>query len=500
VGRTGAIILTLVLTAAMAAPANAAVTLEPIGDFSSPVFVASEPNDPDRILVVEKEGRIMASKHGVVTTYLDIRGMVADDGERGLLSVALSPDYASTGLLYVFYTRSDPDPLRNGDLQIDEFRAESGSVSVSTRRPVLTIDHEQRSNHNGGQLQFGPDGFLYLATGDGAANAATAQDTGTLLGKVLRIWPHPAPGVQYTIPSSNPFHGATPGADEVWSYGLRNPWRFSFDRLTGDLVIADVGAGTFEEIDFEPAPDGGRGDNFGWPRCEGFNLMGSTSAPCDLPGATPPAYAYQQGPAGECAITGGYVVRDTSLGDLYGRYLFADLCTGQVSSAQLALPTASDVRAEPLTVSQPSSFGEDSCGRLYLAALGSDEVYRLVGDGPASCVPQFPGPGDVPPGPGPGDSPHASCGGETVTHATPATGGVLKGTPGKDVIVGSDEADRILGRGGADLICGVGRGDTLKGGGGADELRGGAGADTLRGGGGDDRCKGGPGRDEITSC
>ena len=152
------------------------------------------------------------------------------------------------------YTRSDPDPLLNGDIQIDEYRAVSGSVSVATRRPVLTIDHSNdAANHNGGQLQFGPDGFLYLATGDGAVAPAAAQDLENLLGKVLRISPYAGGGAPYTIPDSNPYVGVA-GRMRSGACGLRNPWRFSFDRLTGDLVIADVGSGAWEEIDYEPAP------------------------------------------------------------------------------------------------------------------------------------------------------------------------------------------------------------------------------------------------------
>jgi glucose/arabinose dehydrogenase len=478
--RASAILLTLVI-AALATPVASAATLQTIGSFTDPVYVTSEPNDPDRLLVVEQRGVIELAEDGAVTPYLDIRNLVATGGERGLLSVAPSPDYATSGLIYVYYTSS----AGNGDLQIDEFQASGGSASLATRRPVLTIQHDDSAtNHNGGQLQFGPDGFLYLATGDGAVSPGSAQDLNSLLGKVLRISPHPAAGAAYTIPGTNPYVGIS-GSDEIWSNGLRNPWRFSFDRLTGDLVIGDVGQSAWEEIDFEPAPDGGRADNFGWNRCEGFNTIG-TSNPCNLAGATAPVFAYPHS-GGACAITGGYVVRDQSLGDLYGRYLFADLCTGQVSSVHLALPSATDLRVEPLTASQPSSFGEDSCGRVYLASLGSDTVYRLVGDAPASCAPGGPGPvGPGPPGPTP-----ARCGGETVTRAAAPTGGRLEGTPGNDVIAGSDEADRIRGHGGDDVICG-GRGD--------DVLKGGPGTDQLRGGPGDDRCHSGPGRDHERSC
>jgi Ca2+-binding RTX toxin-like protein len=196
--------------------------------------------------------------------------------------------------------------------------------------------------------------------------------------------------------------------------------------------------------------------------------------------------------------------------NLYGRYVFSDFCKGWVHSVVLGPSGATGLRDEGPTVASPSSFGEDSCGRLYRASLGNHTVYRLVGDAPADCGsapppdpdpdPGDPGPGDPPPDPGPGDPPPVTCGGETVTHAVPATGGRFKGTPGKDVIAGSDAADRIVGQGGADLICGGGGNDTLKGGGGADRMWGEAGADDLRGSGGDDRCKGGAGRDILASC
>jgi glucose/arabinose dehydrogenase len=478
--RVSAILLTFVI-AALTTPVASAATLQTVGSFTDPVYVTSEPNDPDRLLVVEQRGVIELSEDGVVTPYLDIRGLVATGGERGLLSVAPSPDYAISGLIYVYYTSS----AGNGDLQIDEFQASGDSVSLATRRPLLTIQHDDSAtNHNGGQLQFGPDGFLYLATGDGAVSPASAQDLNSLLGKVLRISPHPAAGAAYTIPGTNPYVGIA-GSDEIWSSGLRNPWRFSFDRLTGDLVLGDVGQSAWEEVDFEPAPDGGRADNFGWNRCEGFNTIG-TSNPCNLAGATAPAFSYPHS-GGACAITGGYVVRDQSLGDLYGRYLFADLCTEQVSSIHLAPASDTDLRVEPLTASQPSSFGEDSCGRVYLASLGSDRVYRLVGDAPASCAPEGPGPVD----PGPPDPTPARCGGETVTRAAAPTGGRLEGTAGNDVIAGSDEGDRIRGHGGDDVICG---------GGGDDVLKGGPGTDQLRGGPGDDHCHSAPGRDHERSC
>jgi glucose/arabinose dehydrogenase len=485
-------LLLLLTTAAFAAPvARAAVTLDPVGSFNQPVFVTSEPNDPDRLLVVQQAGMIELSDDGVVTPYLDLTGLVATGGERGLLSVAPAPDYATTGLLYVYYTRSD------GDLQIDEFRASGGSVSLATRRPLLTIEHSRFANHNGGQLQFGPDGYLYIGTGDGGGAGdplASGQNIETLLGKLLRIDPATGGTTPYSIPDSNPFVGGA-GADEVWSLGLRNPWRFSFDRLTGDLVVGDVGQNAWEEVDFAPAPDGGSGDNFGWSHCEGSHAYPATDppTPCAASGATLPVFEYPHS-GDACSITGGYVVRDPSLGDLYGRYLFADLCTGVVSSIRLGLPLASDLRAEPaLAVNAPSSFGEDACARVYLSALGTGTVYRLVGDTAAVCPTATPGPGE------PAPSPPASCGGEPVTRAALA-GGRLRGTADDDVIAGSDARDRIRGGGGDDVICGLDGADTLRGNAGHDVLRAGPARDHLRGGPGRDRCRGGLGNDRTRSC
>ncbi len=507
-------LLGLVIAAvAPAAPDASAATLQPVGSFSSPIFVTSEPGNPNRLLVVEKGGVIQASENGVVSPYLDIHAMVSTNGERGLLSVALSPDYAATGLLYVFYTATD------GNLQIDEYTAASGSVSVATRRPVLTIPRDPCcSNHNGGQLQFGPDRLLYIATGDGGTGGANAANLNSMQGKILRIDPRQAATGPYTVPGTNPYVGAA-GLDEIWSAGLRNPWRFSFDRLNGDLTIADVGQTRWEEVNYEPAPNGGRADDFGWNRCEAQFLPG-TSTLCTASGVTAPVYSYEHS-GGTCAITGGYVVRDPSLGDLYGRYLFADLCTGQVSSVQLGLPAASGARAEPFTVSQPSSFGEDSCGRVYLASLGTGTVYRFAGATPATCPPVDPGPvdpGPVDPGPtdpgpadpgpvdpGPADPTPAdpeppTCRGELVTRAALPTGRRLVGTAARDVIAGSDAADRIIGHGGGDIVCAGGGDDVVRGGGGADELHGGVGDDELRGGDGDDTCRGGLGEDELESC
>ncbi len=546
--RRGAIVITLALVfAGLAGPARAAVSLQSIGNFSSPVFVTSDPTNPDRVFVVEKDGVIMASANGVESTFLDLNGnhqqnpaldFVSACSERGLLSMAFPPDYATTGYLYVLYNRSaNPDSALEGDIQIDEFQTVNGAVSLASQRRVLTIPHPPSCQHNGGQMQFGPDGYLYISTGDGYDYGAS-QDLEDLLGKVLRISPRPGSGAQYTSPATNPFVGV-PGDNEIWSYGVRNPWRFSFDRLTGALLLGDVGDHNWEELNYDPAPNAGRGVNFGWSRCEGLEIYSPsdpfthTGSPCDLVGARSPAYTFPHTNdtpygASRCAITGGYVARDQSLGALYGRYLFADLCTGQVYSAALATPTITDVCPEPITVPTPSTFGQDASGRLYIADLNG-AVSRIVGEAPAPCgapPPPGPDPGPDPGGttgggttggetttggdtttpsdegtdPGAGDLPGSRCAGKFVTQAVPQAGGRVIGTAGADVILGSAEDDQISGGGGADLICSGDGDDSVKGGGGADNLQGGPGADGLNGGGGSDRCKGGPGKDKLKSC
>ena len=221
--------------------------------------MTSLPGDPDRLLVVEQGGTIQLVDHGVASTFLDLRTprLVAAGGERGLLSVALAPDYESTHHLYVFFTRA-PD----GALEVDEFTASGDSVPLSSRRPLLTIPHPTFSNHNGGQLQFGPDGMLYIGTGDGGSGGdppGNAQNTGVLLGKILRIDPHPSGSAPYTIPPQNPFAGTTAGRPEIWAYGLRNPWRFTFDRLTGGVADRRRGSGRARGGRFPAGPDPGRG-------------------------------------------------------------------------------------------------------------------------------------------------------------------------------------------------------------------------------------------------
>ena len=321
------------------------------------------------VFVVEQSGTIRAMRNGQVLDrpFLDISDRVEDKGESGLGSMAFDPGYSHNGRFYVFYTRGD------GSNEVDAFKRSDGSDARairSSRRKVIVIRHPDTGGHNGGQLQFGPDGDLYISSGDGGRGlGSNAADLHNLLGKILRIDPRARGG--YRIPSDNPLVGR-PGRDEIFSWGLRNPWRFSFDRTTGRIAIGDVGYTDVEEIDYETVR-GARGANFGWPRFEGNHVRGS--APPGPGRPVPPIYTYDHGPG--CAVIGGYVVRDRSLGRLYGRYLYADVCTGELHSFVPALGGASDDRALGLTLSHPSSFGEGPDGRIYLASIDGP-VYRLM--------------------------------------------------------------------------------------------------------------------------
>jgi glucose/arabinose dehydrogenase len=375
-----------------AARADAAVTLQPVGTFNDPISIASPPGDP-RLFVVERAGTIEVVHDGTTSQFLDIRSLVRNTGEQGLLSMAFDPDYATNGLFYVFFTDNGTGGAGLGDNRVDEFRvsADPNVANLASRRPVFTIVRPSSSttNHNGGQLQFGKDGLLYISVGDDA-NGSNAQTTANPHGKILRIDPHGAGSGAHTIPAGNPFPAsATP---EIWSMGLRNPFRFSFDHLTGDLLIADVGASTWEEVDLAPSSSGrGGGANFGWPTCEGFNLQGSDTSPCTMPGATSPVFAYPHSdPGGDvahgCAIIGGFVYRGTQIPELAGRYLYTDNCNGEIRSVQLGIPFASGDRAEtaPDALSGPQSFGEDASCNLYVT--DGNVVDKILGSGTGASV------------------------------------------------------------------------------------------------------------------
>jgi glucose/arabinose dehydrogenase len=370
-------------------PAEAA-TLAQVGDFNRPVYVMAPPRDTRNVFVVERGGTVRLLVDGALRPrpFLDIRSLVSTsssrESERGLLSIAFAPDYTLSGRFHVYYTSI----AGNGDIAIDEFRRSATDPEVAdpaTRRPLLAVEHSAYANHNGGQLAFGPDGALYAGTGDGGGAGdplRSGQDPGSLLGKLLRL---------------DPMGG---GATSVWSSGLRNPFRFSFDRLTGDLTIGDVGQSDVEEIDFVSKAAGwGRGANFGWSILEGSQRYGAgRAARADEHPAGYVGPVVEHGhSAGWCSITGGYVVRDSALPELYGRYVYGDYCRGELWAANLAPQSSSRVGSIGLRVSGLSSLGEDGCGRLYAASIDGP-VFRLAQTG--ACA----GPAPVPfavPGEGP---------------------------------------------------------------------------------------------------
>jgi hypothetical protein len=373
------------------AGAAVAASLQPIGDFDQPIYVTSSPANPDRLLVAEREGKVLEVSAGATRQIADVSGLISCcESERGMLSIAPAPDFESSARFYAAYTGTPAAGGAEGDVHLDSFRPDPAVPGALVREPILSVGHAAQPNHNGGQIQFGPDGKLYFSLGDGGGGgdpSGNAQNTEVLLGKILRIDPRPGQVPAYSIPADNPFVGG-PGRAEIWALGLRNPWRFSFDRAGGAMTIGDVGQDAFEEIDYAaPVTSGvvgGAGANFGWNCREGFSPY--PPAGCGSGAFIDPVFDYPHddpgngGPFG-CSIIGGYVVRDPSVADLYGRYVYADYCHTGIRS--IALP-AGDDRGEGLSVKGPSSFGEDSCGRVYIAStLGP--VYRLTGATPAVC-------------------------------------------------------------------------------------------------------------------
>jgi hypothetical protein len=385
-------VVAVLLTGLWCASAQA-LSLHSIGSFEEPVYVTSAPNNPDQLFVVERPGRIIEVENGTRTVFADLRSLIAiaPGSEGGLLSIALSPDFQTSGRLYVYYTGKEETPA---EIHVAEMVAGGGTVPLASRRNLLTIEHPNHINHYGGQLQFGPEGNLFIGTGDGGGEndqEHNAQDLESLLGKVLRIDPDTEGSGVYSIPPGNPFAFTGGAHPAVWSYGLRNPFRFSFDRLTGALLIGDVGQGAREEVDYAPAPGLGAGANYGWNCREGSIEGPATDEGCGSGSYTDPIFDYPHSePSGDvahgCAIIGGYAARGPGYGDLYGRYIYGDLCVGEIRSLLPALPFASGDRSEGVTVGSLNSFGEDSCGRLY-AVSGAGPVYRLVGPGGESCTP-----------------------------------------------------------------------------------------------------------------
>ncbi len=345
--------------------------LEKVGDFNQPTYIAQPPGSND-LYVVEQGGTIRIVRNGDVVSQpaLDISDQVTDNDEQGLLSIAFPPDFQTSHLVYAYFTGSDQDQ------HVVRYTVRpDGTFDEGSARVIMHMA-DFAENHNGGQLQFGPDGDLYIGTGDGGQEddpRRTGQDLGTLLGKLLRIKPATgAGGPPYSIPADNPFVHRQGARPEIYSYGLRNPWRYSFDPKTEALSIGDVGQDTLEEVDYTLKGQA-RGANFGWSAFEGTDRFNTDQT---APNAVPPIFEYHHD-GGACSITGGYVVRDRSIPALYGRYVYGDYCTGDLHSLVPAIPHARNDRSLGLNVPSLSSFGEDNAGHIYAASLNGP-VYRLV--------------------------------------------------------------------------------------------------------------------------
>jgi glucose/arabinose dehydrogenase len=348
-----------------------------VAGLDSPIGTTNAGDGSGRLFVNEQAGRIrVVNPDGTLRDrdFVDISDRVESGGERGLLGLAFHPDFASNGRVFVHYSRRG-----DGATVISELTAspDHSSADPGSERIIFTLD-QPFANHNGGEIAFGPDGYLYIGLGDGGSGGdpfGNGQNRQVLLGKILRIdvdGAHAA-GKQYAIPETNPYApgGIAPGAGlpEIWAYGLRNPWRFSFDRATADLYIGDVGQNRWEEIDRQPAASRG-GENYGWNPVEGTHCFGV----CDSVTSVPPVaeYSHDEG----CSVTGGYVYRGTQQPSMAGTYLFSDYCSGTIWT----LSTDGGVTPRVLAQSglNVSSFGEGEDGEIYLVDLSAGGLYRLL--------------------------------------------------------------------------------------------------------------------------
>ena len=344
-----------------------------------PLFVTHAGDGSGRVFIVEKPGviRILRDGQALDATFLDIRDRVRSSGsEQGLLGLAFSPDFAATGHVFVNYTDLD------GNTVVARFQTQPGAPDAADPASEFTVLQLQQpaGNHNGGMLAFGPDGYLYIGTGDGGAafdRFENGQNPATLLGKMLRLDVTMDPTVPYVIPPDNPWAGEEADGvevrDEIWAFGLRNPWRFSFDRLTHDLWIADVGQNQYEEINFTPAGSPG-GLNFGWPIQEAASCVQGGDA-CDRSGLEQPILEYDH--SGHCSVTGGYVYRGSAYPGLHGVYFYGDYCSGTIWAA---VPNGEGVWQSAIVQRSGlllSSFGEDEAGEIYLTDIAGGGVYRL---------------------------------------------------------------------------------------------------------------------------
>lgn len=417
---------------------------------NQPVHITHADDDSGRLFVVERSGRIRLIKNGVLLSqpFLNITSRVrSSDNERGLLSVAFPPNYRNKKYFYVYYTNL------SGDIVVARYRVSANPdlANSNSQEVILTIAHRSFPNHNGGQLAFGPDGYLYIGTGDGGGAGdplRNGQKTNSLLGKMLRIDVESG-ATPYRIPASNPFRQTSGYRPEIWALGLRNPWRFSFDRHTGELYIGDVGQGAYEEVDVQPAGNNG-GRNYGWNIMEGAHCFNAST--CDRRGLTLPVAEYKH-PQG-ISITGGMVYRGQDYLEMYGIYFHADFVNGNIWGLKRNGTTWQKtlLRDTPFLI---SSFGEDQVGNLYLTDYVNGDIYAITSQ--------------------------RSC---TITGSS--GNDTLRGTAGNDVICGLGGNDTIIGGNGADIIYGDDGSDTINGGGGNDVIQGSNGSDRISGDDGSD--------------
>jgi glucose/arabinose dehydrogenase len=340
--------------------------------FSNPVCIANAGDS--RLFVVEQSGKIQIVKSdGKINTqpFLDIHDKITFGGERGLLGIAFHPDYNSNGYFYVNYTTLD------GNTNISRFKVNPSNPEIADPQSELKLlmVNQPFANHNGGDLCFGPDGYLYIGLGDGGSGGDPgnrAQNPMEYLGKMLRIDVNQ--GNPYAIPATNPFYNSTTTLKEIWALGLRNPWRFSFDRLTGDLWIADVGQNAIEEIDFQPAASTG-GENYGW-RCYEGNEIYNNSGCASSSSLTFPVYTYSH--ASGCSVTGGYVYRASDSSAYYGHYFFTDYCSDRIWTLHKSGGNWIKEDFGTYSGNNFSTFGEDSKGRLYIAGLSTGTIYLVI--------------------------------------------------------------------------------------------------------------------------
>jgi glucose/arabinose dehydrogenase len=359
VAALAALVVTACASGAASRNGRAQLRLVKVGTFASPVYITAPRTEPNRLYVVEQAGTIRVLENGRprATPFLDIDSQVLSGGEQGLLSVAFHPNYAENHLFYVDYTD------RNGDTRIVEYRSDGEKAIPSSARQLVFVK-DFASNHNGGQLQFGPDGRLWWGNGDGGGGGDPQHNGQSLsrpFAKIMRM------------------NVANPNARwQLYAYGLRNPWRFSFDRANGDLYIADVGQGEWEEVDYVRNGAKARTPlNFGWNTYEGRHRYAGGEELLTRGRLVQPIAEYSH--ALGCSVTGGYVYRGAAVKAAVGRYFYGDYCSGTIWSLKVANGKATSVRREPFKVAGLSSFGEDARGELYLTSLDSGAVYRLAG-------------------------------------------------------------------------------------------------------------------------